>query len=312
MPYVQTLTPSRCIRGCCPDRCHRLPIGRLLRHSSAAYGRHRCGGMDAAGMARGDRAGRRLSMALDGGAHRLAGAFVPRWIPGCDRRGLRLHASVVGAAGGLPRVISNDPANRVVLPGRLCVVGGDLRRATLSHRGIERAQRVGDTLLTGLAWQSPHYDIWLLPLSGERRPTPFLHSRFGTSRAVFSSDGRWVAYLSWESERTEVFVTPFPGLGPKWQISADGGAGPRWSSNGRELFYRNGDKMMAVEIETRPTFRAGRPRSLFEAQFRSFCGVDPEGKRFLMIKRDPAEFEPARLNVVLNWFEEVKRVPGAK
>ncbi len=168
-------------------------------------------------------------------------------------------------------------------------------------------------LLTGLAWQSPHYDIWLLPLSGERRPTPFLHSRFGTSRAVFSSDGRWVAYLSWESERTEVFVTPFPGLGPKWQISADGGGSPRWSLNDRELFYRNGDKMMVVEIETRPTFRAGQPRSLFEGQFRRFCGVDPEGKRFLMIKEDPAESGPAHVNVVLNWFEEVKRrVPGGK
>ncbi len=89
---------------------------------------------------------------------------------------------------------------------------------------------------------------------------------------------------------------------------------PRWSQSGRELFYQNGDKMMAVDVETKPAFRAGRPRLLFDAPF-----LRPLRRRLRTATfphdqdRDPAESGPAHVNVVLNWFEEVKRrVPGAK
>ena len=157
------------------------------------------------------------------------------------------------------------------------------------------------------------WDIYVLPLSGERKPYPFLQTRFDESTARFSPDRRWVAYESNESGRLEVFVRPYPGPGPKWQLSAEGGIQPRWSRTGRELFYRNGDKMMVVEVETKPAFSAGRPRRLFEGQYLRSYDVDLEGKRFLMIKKDPAESGPARINVVLNWFEEVRRrVQGAK
>jgi serine/threonine-protein kinase len=157
------------------------------------------------------------------------------------------------------------------------------------------------------------WDIFVWPLRGERNAFAFLQTRFDERGARFSADGRWVAYHSNESGRYEVFVRPFPGPGPKWQISAEGGAEPRWTQNGRELFYRNGDKMMAVEVENKPTFRAGRPRMLFERQFLESYDVDLDGTRFLMIKRDPAESGPARVNVILNWFEEVtRRVRGTK
>jgi len=157
------------------------------------------------------------------------------------------------------------------------------------------------------------YDIYVLPLSGERRPYPFLKTRFTEGNGSFSPDGQWVAYHSNEPGRFEVFVRPYPGPGPKWQISTEGGRLARWSKNGRELFYRNGEKMMAVDVETKPTFRAGRPRLLFEGPFLSSYNVDTDDKRFFMIKRDPVESGPPRVNVVLNWFAEVeRRVPGAK
>jgi Tol biopolymer transport system component len=105
-------------------------------------------------------------------------------------------------------------------------------------------------------------DIWLLPGPGEsqRRSKPFLQTQFDKSAPEFSPDGRWIAYRSNESGRNEVYVQPFPGPGGKWQISTDGGGadGVRWSANGRELFYRNDDKMMSVDLETRPTFRLRR------------------------------------------------------
>jgi eukaryotic-like serine/threonine-protein kinase len=157
-------------------------------------------------------------------------------------------------------------------------------------------------------------DIYVLPLSGERKPRPFLETKSDEAYARFSPDGRWVSYLSNESGRWQVFVRPFPGPGPKWQISTEARAAARWSHDGRELFYRQGDKLMAVDVETKPMFRAGRPRVLFEdLQLLAFYGPDPRGQRFLMVKREPAELVPAHANVVLNWFDEVKRrVPGAK
>ena len=147
-----------------------------------------------------------------------------------------------------------------------------------------------------------------------RKPRPFLQTRFGEAGAVFSPDGHWLAYTSDESGRYEVYVRPFPGPGGKWMISNEGGDEPVWAKNGKELFYRNGDKMMAVEITTQPTFRAGTPTLLFEGQyihqaglFRADYDITPDGQRFLMIQ--PGEQEAAtQINVVLNWFEELKRL----
>ena len=80
----------------------------------------------------------------------------------------------------------------------------------------------------------------------------------------------------------------------------------RWSPTGRELFYRNGDKMMAVPIETSPVFRAGAPKELFERSASTGWDVDPSGKRFLMLKR--TEGGPsARISIVLNWVDELRR-----
>jgi Tol biopolymer transport system component len=140
--------------------------------------------------------------------------------------------------------------------------------------------------------------------------SPFLDSRFTRTNPAFSPDGKWVAYRSDESGQLEIYVTPYPGPGGRFPISVDGGTFPRWSSNGRELFYRQGDKVMAVDIETNPRFRAGTPRLLFGGiQYSNSYDVDPEGKRFLMLKLPTAQPSAAdRVEVVLNWFDELKRL----
>ena len=157
-------------------------------------------------------------------------------------------------------------------------------------------------------------DIWVLPLEGDRQPQPFLQTQFNEGAPTFSPDGHWLAYVSDESGRTEIYVRPFPDPGGKWQISTEGGAEPVWARNG-ELFYRNGDQMMAVEITTEPSFSAGTPLLLFEGSYRCTAGftvvydVTPDGQRFLMIKTErPGLGEQAQIHVVENWFEELKRV----
>ena len=155
--------------------------------------------------------------------------------------------------------------------------------------------------------------IWVLPLaegaSSEAKPRNFLESKFNEADAQFSSDGRWVAYMSDESGRPQIYVVPYPGPGGKSQVSLDGGGNPRWNDNRRELFFRSGTKIMAVDIQTSPTFRAGTPKTLFEtARGTNDFDVAPDGRRFLMIKQPEAQ--PGRQNdlrIVLNWFEELRR-----
>jgi len=159
-------------------------------------------------------------------------------------------------------------------------------------------------------------DLWMVPFGSNRKPYPLLETRFFEGYATFSPDGGWFAYASNESGQYEVYVRRFPGAGSVRQVSTDGGTNPIWARNG-ELFFRNGDKLMVVEVQTTPEFRARNPRLLFETQF-SFSDiaahdVTPDGKLFLIVKpaeRDPA---PAQIQVVLNWFEELRqKVPPAK
>jgi serine/threonine-protein kinase len=147
-----------------------------------------------------------------------------------------------------------------------------------------------------------------------RKAQPFLQTPFNESAPRFSPDGRWLAYISDESGRYEIYVQPYPGPGGKWQISTEGGTEPAWNPNGRELFYRTGDKMMAVDIATKPGFTVGKPRMLFEGQYEVTPGAFPsydvssDGQRFLMLKSsESAQAAPTQINVVLNWSEELKQ-----
>ena len=157
-------------------------------------------------------------------------------------------------------------------------------------------------------------DIWLLPIEGERTAQPFLNTPFNEGGPAFSPDGRWLAYVSDESGRYEVYVRPYPGPGSKFPISIEGGVAPVWARDGRELFYRNGDKMMSVTVEAGSEFRAGKPEVVFEERFeagvswyRPNYDISPDGQRFVMIKAGE-EAPLTQINVVLNWFEELKRL----
>lgn len=156
-------------------------------------------------------------------------------------------------------------------------------------------------------------DIWVLPLEGDRKPRVFLQTQFNEITPQVSPDGRWVAYNSDESGRYDVYLQPFPGPGGKHQISTEGGREIVWGANG-ELVYRNGDKMMAVEIKTQPVLEVGKPRVLFEGHYEMnplgpipFYDMSADGQRFLMIKPSEQASAATQINVVENWFEELKR-----
>ena len=164
------------------------------------------------------------------------------------------------------------------------------------------------------------WDIWVLGLQGDRKPRPFLQTPSNEYGPIFSPDGRSLTYVSDESGRNEIYVRPFPGPGGKVQISTEGGTEPVWARNGLELFYRNGDKMMATAVETRPAFAPSKPKLLFEGHYETGLfafepdyDVSPDGQRFLMIKAGEQESAATQLNVVLNWSDELRRLaPAAK
>jgi len=168
-----------------------------------------------------------------------------------------------------------------------------------------------------LAFTQGGSNIWMLPREGERKPWAFLNTEFYEAGAVFSPDGRWLVYESNETGRDEVYLQPFSVTGPggKLPVSIGGGAEPVWPRDSRDLFYRNGDKMMAVAIETEPELSVGTPRLLFEGRFlekgpvplRRNYDVSADGQRFLMIQREQ-DLVPTEIIVILNWFEELKRL----
>ena len=154
-------------------------------------------------------------------------------------------------------------------------------------------------------------EIWLYSFEKGSSARPLLQGPFRHDGGWLSADGRWLAYISNESGKDEVYVTAFPGPGGKWQISTEGGSSARWAPDGREIFYRKDKKVMRVAVTTSAgDFSAARPELLFEGDY--FEGdykdwdVAPDGKRFLMIKDEAAESAPKHLNLVLNWFEELK------
>jgi serine/threonine-protein kinase len=156
-------------------------------------------------------------------------------------------------------------------------------------------------------------DMGLLTIDGEPSSHRFLNTTFNEGGGAFSPDGRFLAYVSNESGRNEVYVRTFPRSEGKLQISRDGGVQPVWARSGREIFYRNRDKMMAVPIESSSSFRAGKPALLFEGWFHNsnsvygpYYDVAPDGEHFVLVQEAP----PTQIHVVLNWFEELKeRVP---
>ncbi len=164
-----------------------------------------------------------------------------------------------------------------------------------------------------LAFQSLNprtkWDLWVLPLAGDRRATPFLRSEANETGGRFSPDGRWMAYASDETGRDEVYVVPFPGPGGKWQVSSEGGGQPRWGRDGKELFFLARDrKLTSVEIGPGETLGGSAPRPLFETRSRytgTAYDVSPDGRTFLI--NTLAEGSSTPITVVLNWKPELQK-----
>jgi dipeptidyl aminopeptidase/acylaminoacyl peptidase len=143
-------------------------------------------------------------------------------------------------------------------------------------------------------------DIWCLPLTGDRKPFAVVQTMFEETEARFSPDGRWIAYQSNESGRTEVYVQRFPEPGSRFQISTAGGRFPQWRRDGRELFYLGGDdRLMAVRIDTSGSaLESSLPETLFSAPAGAEYVASPDGQRFLV---NVITREPSPITVLLNW-----------
>ena len=155
-------------------------------------------------------------------------------------------------------------------------------------------------------------DLWTLAPDG--RTTPLVVTPFNEEDACVSPDGRYVAYASDESGRREIFAIPASGQGERVAMSIDGGTGPVWSRDGRELFYRAGDDLMSLQVKTTGALVLGERRKLLDVSaydpgyFHDF-DVSADGQRFLLIRTEP-ESRPLRLDIILNWFDELRRQVG--
>jgi eukaryotic-like serine/threonine-protein kinase len=180
-------------------------------------------------------------------------------------------------------------------------------------------------VMEGVQLGTQNIDIGLLSMEGDRKYRPLLKEKYREAQPHVSPDGRWMAYASNESGKNEVYIRPFPEVEKgRWQVSTSGGDSPLWSPDGQELFYRSGDSVMAVAVKTSPVFNLETPEALFQGSYisTSMIGpltfnawdISPDGKRFLMMKETSSTGSaggvPLKINIVLNWTEELKqRVP---
>src|SRR5436190_12119549 len=190
-----------------------------------------------------------------------------------------------------------------------------------SRKAPNRGHRMAVSWPTRPAHPALRPISWSPLWRGDHATHPLQVTKFAQGSPKFSPDGRWLAYCSNESGKPQVYVQAYPGPGAKIQISGDGGTDPAWRRTGGELFYRNGDRMMAVAVSTAAAFQAGRPQELWHGHYShgtsSSCGlpgptssnydVTADGRRFLMIQDDQDTISK-EVVVVQGWAEEVERL----
>ncbi len=212
----------------------------------------------------------------------------PVWLPDSRHLVFRTHAG--GFLDLFERALGGRGGNTLLLTS-----DSDKEATSVSPDGRFLAFRSA-TSATG-------FDIWMLPLNGNGRPFPFLHSRFNENNARFSPDGRAVAYVSDESGRNEVYVVSFPDAAGKVRVSAEGGRMPDWSGDGKELFFltADGSALMAAPVTRRArTSRSARPARLFQVPFRNSVAYDTWRGRFLFTaEQDTIQRSP--LTLVQGW-----------
>jgi len=256
--------------------------------------------------------------------HRLIVAVTPEnsqganaddlWMVDLDRSNLRR----VTTGGGTMPVWAPD-GSRVAYTGNRAAKGSSIFARRLDGTDADERLVQGRGPSLPLAWSpdgrflawvgvSPDTanDIFMTDTIDRSPARPFAQTMFREGAPTFSPDGRFVAYVSDVSGRSEVYVRPFPGPGQEVQVSVDGGNEPVWARRADELFYRQGDAMMAVTVKTAASLRVDKPQRLFEKAFRRSSALWPnydvaaDGRRFVLLKGG-AQLELTRINVVLNW-----------
>jgi eukaryotic-like serine/threonine-protein kinase len=181
----------------------------------------------------------------------------------------------------------------------------------------------GRTLALYATGESGTRDIWMLPVSDDKRtPTPLIETPFEERGAIFSPDGRWIAYVSNKSGQNDVYARPYPGPGDELTISVGGGQEPVWAPSGRQLFYRHDGKVMTVPVTPNvSSLRVDAARPVFDDPYLldtsgaaggvANYDISPDGRHFVMVEQTPVEGRAAGeampLQVILNWTEELKR-----
>jgi len=167
--------------------------------------------------------------------------------------------------------------------------------------------------------QRTNADIWMLPMDGDEtsgwkpgKPVVFLNGPSDERQAMFSPDGRWLAYQSDESGQSQVYVRPFPGPGGRvQQVSTAGGSLPRWSRTGNKLFFASDDQaiMVASYVVQGDMFRSDKPRVWAKGPFTTY-DIHPDGERVAIVRpvESPASAKSNQLAFVFNFFEDIRRV----
>jgi eukaryotic-like serine/threonine-protein kinase len=163
----------------------------------------------------------------------------------------------------------------------------------------------------GLSGGKPERDVCFVSPDGKPQEGRCVATPYAESAAAFSPDGRWLAYVSDESGRKEVYVRPFSGAGGRIKISNEGGAEPVWTRGGRELLYRQGNQFLSVDIRTEPGLAAGAPQLLFSGDYRAGgredapfgYAVSSDGNTIYAVRELPVPEVERHLAVVTNWLE---------
>ena len=225
----------------------------------------------------------------------------------------------VWSADGNSVIFDSIRGGEVNLYLKLASGAGDEQRLLKSDAGYKYAtssSRDGRFMLYTVEKPETKTDLWVLPMQGDRKPTPLLRTEYNERSGQFSPDGHWIAYISDESGSDEIYVREFSsgsaqGFGDaagKWLISKGGGTDPRWRADGKELFYVASDgKLLSVDISDKPVFKAGASRPLFQLP-PGFIGADvtSDGGRFL-VGVPVAQTATVPFTVVLNWQTTLKK-----
>ncbi|MHC4432238.1 MAG: protein kinase domain-containing protein [Planctomycetota bacterium] len=239
-----------------------------------------------------------------------------------------IHPLTFSSDGACTSAVWIPPADREIAFASFDATGYKLKRKAVDGRDQARLLSVnwsgwatlwpktstpdGKVLLARAEGPGSGADIVAIHLQSDGRVEPLLASDDNERMPTLSLDGKWLAYVSDEQGRNEVFVSSFPDLEGKWQISTEGGQEPVWAPDGKTIYYRDGASLVKVPVKTEGGFSSVRAESLFEDVYVSTVprnyDIHPDGKRFLMIKRSQEDVPITELIVVENWFEELKRL----